>query len=29
MYEMVDGDEELNAIGKVFAELMDDVDLEY
>ena len=29
VYEMVDGDEELNAIGKVFAELMDDVDLEY
>ena len=29
MYEMVDEDAELEAIGKVFAELMEDVDLEY
>lgn len=28
-YEMVEEDQELNAIGKVFAELMEDVDLEY
>ncbi|GFI26867.1 hypothetical protein IMSAGC012_01991 [Lachnospiraceae bacterium] len=29
VYEMVDEDAELEAIGKVFAELMEDVDLEY
>lgn len=29
VYEMVERDEELQAIGKVFAELMEDVDLEY
>ncbi len=29
VYEMVDEDDELEAIGKVFAELIDDVDLEY
>ena len=29
VYEMVDEDGELNAIGKVFAELMEDVDFEY
>ena len=29
VYEMVEEDAELEAIGKVFAELIDDVDLEY
>lgn len=29
VYEMVDQDEEIEAIGKVFAELIEDVDLEY
>ena len=29
VYEMVDRDEEIEAIGKVFAELIEDVDLEY
>lgn len=28
-YEMVNEDEKLQAIGKVFAELLEDVDLEY
>ncbi len=29
VYEMVEEDAELQAIGKVFAELLEDVDLEY
>lgn len=29
LYEMVEDDKELEAIGKVFAELMEDVDFEY
>ena len=29
VYEMVEDEQELEAIGKVFAELMEDVDLEY
>ena len=29
VYEMVDEDAELEAIGKVFAELLEDVDFEY
>lgn len=29
MYEMVENDSELEAIGRVFAELMEDIDLEY
>lgn len=28
-YEMVEDERELQAIGRIFAELMDDVDLEY
>lgn len=29
VYEMVEDDEELRAVGKVFAELIDDADIEY
>lgn len=29
LYEMVEDDRELEAIGKIFAELMEDVDFEY
>jgi hypothetical protein len=29
IYEMVEDDAELNAIGKVFAELIEDADIEY
>lgn len=29
VYEMVDDDEELTAIGKIFAELLEDADIEY
>ncbi len=29
VYEMVEDGEELEAVGKIFAELMEDVDLEY